>query len=402
MYQLVDFVTKKSVLPHNMVFTGENSPWEVQMDLGKIKDELYINYFKTIPPSLSKYLSLMPIQTGSNFVSLSETATPLVKSKVLGPELGIDLYFKVEGKNPTGSFKDRGSAVDISVAKEMGAKAVILASTGNMAASCACYAAAAHLPCYILVPEGVPMGKLAQVIAFGGHIVQVQGGYNEAAYLAEKIADRMGFYLAGDYAFRVEGQKTAAFEVVEQLFFQSPDLVIVPIGCGTNLAAYAKGFDEYRSLGLISSVPALMGVQAQGAAAVVNSFENHQNTITALNEINTVASAIAVSHPIDGVKALEAIYSTKGRAVSVSDQDMLQARYRLSSEEGLFVESASAATIAALFKTAAAGQLEAKKIVCVLTGDGLKDANVLLQSFEKTPTIEPSEDAFLNFLQERK
>ena len=139
----------------------------------------------------------MPIQDHAQFVSLKEMATPLVKSKRLRKKFGIDLYFKLESKNPTGSFKDRGSAVDLTVAKEMGAKGIVLASTGNMAASCACYAAQAGLPCFVFVPEGVPMGKLAQVIAFGGHIVQVKGSYNDAAKLAEAVAIEKGFYLAG-------------------------------------------------------------------------------------------------------------------------------------------------------------------------------------------------------------
>ena len=207
MYQLVDFQSKAAVSTDDFVFTGIDSPWEVMMDMQRIENNINKAHFSTMAPCLSKYLPLMPIAHPSAFVSLGESATPLVKSKRLAKRLGIDLYFKVEGKNPTGSFKDRGSAVDISVAKSLGAKGVILASTGNMAASCACYAAAAELPCFVLVPEGVPMGKLAQVVAFGGRIVQVKGSYNDAADLAYQLAKKMGFYLAGDYAFRVEGQK---------------------------------------------------------------------------------------------------------------------------------------------------------------------------------------------------
>lgn len=395
MYQFVDFVTKQKVQPQGLIFTGETSPWELLMDLEAIKAKLNLDYFKIAPPGLSKYLPLLPVQNGSEFVSMREMATPLVRSKRLGKALGLDLYFKIEGKNPTGSFKDRGSAVDVSVAKEFAAKAIILASTGNMAASCACYAAAAKLPCFVLVPEGVPVGKLAQVIAFGGHIVQVKGSYNEAARLAESIARKMGFYLAGDYAFRVEGQKTAAFEIVDQLFFQEPEVVIVPIGCGTNIAAYAKGFREYRELGLTEHVPQLIGVQAQGAATVVQSYRQGKTTITPLECVDTIASAIAVPNPIDGVKALDAIYSTKGKAISVTDQEILQAQYLLSTEEALFVESASAAAFAALLKiTAENNEFLNKKVICVLTGDGLKDANVVLKAAIKPPTIYPDEREF--------
>ncbi len=395
MYQIIDFITKKQVLPESLIFTGE-TPWEIRMDMEKVKGRLNLDYFKISPPGLSKYLPLMPIKASSEFVSLREAATPLIKSKVLGKELGIDLYFKVEGKNPTGSFKDRGSAVDISVAREFGAKAIILASTGNMAASCACYAAAARIPCFVLVPEDVPVAKLAQVIAYGGYIVQVKGNYNDAAKLAEDIARKMGFYLAGDYAFRVEGQKTAAFEIVDQLFFQAPDVVIIPMGCGTNITAYMKGFEEYQQLGLIQKIPQMVGVQAQGAAAIVQSFLQDKQTINPLENVETIATAIKVSNPIDGVKALNAIYSTHGCAISVSDQDILKAQYLLSTEEGLFVESSSAATVAVLTTLfSQKDKLSNKKVICVLTGDGLKDVNVILKAAIKPPTIYPDIEEFL-------
>lgn len=395
MYQLIDFITKKPVTPNGFIFTGENSPWEVRMDMDAIKSKLNLDYFKISPPGVSKYLPFMPIKHASQFVSLRELATPLIKSKTLGKRLNLDLYFKVEGKNPTGSFKDRGSAVDLSVAKELGASGIVLASTGNMAASCACYAAAAKMPCFIFVPEGVSPSKLAQVIAFGGRIVQIKGHYNDAARLAEEVAARLGFYLAGDYAFRVEGQKTAAFEIIDQLLFQTPDYVVVPIGCGTNITAYAKGFDEYRQLGLIQNLPKLIGVEAQGAAAVVNSFEKNSRAIEALESADTIASAIAVPNPIDGVKALDAIYATNGFALSVTDQEMLEAQHLLSTEEGLFVESASAATFASLMKAAKQGKSVTGKVVCVLTGDGLKDANVVLRAAIRPATIYPEEKEFM-------
>lgn len=396
MYQLVDFVTKKTVQTHDLVFTGSNSPWEILMDLEAIAAKVNLDYFKIAPPGLSKYLSLMPIAKIAEFVSLREVATPLIKSKNLGKRLGLNLYFKIEAKNPTGSFKDRGSAVEISVAKELGAKAIILASTGNMAASCACYAATAKIPCFVLVPEGVPVAKLAQVIAFGGHIIQIKGNYNDAASLAKAMAIKKGFYLAGDYAFRVEGQKTAAFEMIDQLLFQVPDLVVVPIGCGTNLTAYAKGFDEYYRLGLIHKKPQLMGVQAAGAAAVVNSFQQSRTDIQPLNSVDTIASAIAVPDPIDGIKALAAIYTSNGRAVAVTDEEIMRAQYSLSTEEGLFVESASAATIAAVIKSPPPPQ---HQVVCVLTGDGLKDSNLILKSTNQPPIISANEQEFLQLYQ---
>lgn len=397
MYYLRDFVTKETVNPSNMVFTGETTPWEVVMDLDAIKSKLNLDYFRQTPPNILKYLPLLPITKHAEFISLREAATPLINSRKLGRNLGVDLMLKVEGKNPTGSFKDRGTAVEISVAKEKGAKAIILASTGNMAASCACYAAVAGIPCFIIVPEGVPTGKLSQVLAFGGHIVQVKGTYNDAADLAYKLAEEMGFYLAGDYAFRLEGAKTAAFEIIDQMLFQVPDYLVVPIGCGTNIGGYYKGFMDYYRLGLINRLPRIIGVQAEGARAVVNSFEEKRNDIHILPSISTLASAIAVANPIDGLKALEAINSTNGFAVSVTDNEILAAQHRLAKEEGIFAESSAASTIAGVEKLIAQGKIDAhKKVMCILTGDGLKDPQVVLKAAIKPPTIYPQISEFTN------
>jgi threonine synthase len=181
---------------------------------------------------------------------------------------------------------------------------------------------------------------------------------------------------------------------MDQLFFQAPDIVVVPIGCGTNITAYAKGFAEYYQLGLINKIPKLIGVEASGACAVVNSFEKGEKTITALHSADTLATAIAVPNPIDGIKALDAIYKTQGCAVSVTDQEIMEAQYLLSREEGLFVESASAATLAALIKLKKDRSFENQKIVCILTGDGLKDSNVVLKSAIMPPTIYPDKKEF--------
>jgi len=395
MYKLKDFKTGQEVKTEDFVFAGEKNPWEVEMDMSLVKQKINVDYFTSAEPCLSKYLPLMPIRNPSNFVSLRETATPLVRSKTIAKELDIDLYFKVEGKNPTGSFKDRGSAIDVSVAREIGAKGLILASTGNMAASCSCYAAAAKMPCYIIVPEGVSMSKLAQVISFGGKIIQVKGSYNDAATLAYKIAKSKNFYLAGDYAFRVEGQKTAAFEIVDQMLFQEVDEVIIPVGCGTNITAYLKGFSDYKELGFIKKIPRLAGVQAHGANALVRAFNENSKHVNSLKRADTIASAIAVPYPIDGDKALKAIYTSGGLALDVTDTEMLQAQYLLSTKEGLFVEIACAATIAYLLKLKSQNRLKKnQKYVCILGGDGLKDPNVVLKAAIQPPIIYPNEKEF--------
>lgn len=395
-YKIVNFRTKEEVKPTNLVFTGDNEPWEVLVDSKKIKSQINANYFKKAPPYVSKYLPFLPIDDYANFVSLQEGSSPLMQSSAIGKSIGVDLLYKLEFQNPTGSFKDRGSAVELSVAKEMGVKGIVLASTGNMAASCSCYAAAAQIPCFVFVPEDTPQSKLAQAISYGGQIVQVKGTYGDAAKLAEELAKKLDFYLAGDYAFRVEGQKTAAFELVDQLFYQAPDVVIVPIGCGTNLTAYMKGFREYKELGFIDKIPKIVGVQAHGARAVVESFNKKSSTIEPFSPVETIASAIGIGAPLDGEKALEAIYASEGLAISVTDREMLEAQYRMSTEEGIFVETSCASSVAAAIKLKESGFLDSKKVVCVLTGSGLKDPSTILKIAIRPPTIYPKVEEFLS------
>lgn len=389
LFTLRDFVTKQEVSTDSFVFTGEHNPWEVVVDIEQVRSRINASYFKMAPPFVSKYLPFMPISNYAKFVSLQEGQTPLIRSKSIGEMLNLDLYFKQEGKNPTGSFKDRGSAVELTIARELGVKGISVASTGNMAASCSCYAASADIPCFLFVPEDTPPSKLSQAISYGGRIVQVKGSYNDAARLAVEVAKKFGFYLAGDYAFRIEGQKTAAFEVIDQLFFQVPDLVVVPIGCGTNVTAYYKGFSEYQTLGFIDTMPRIVGVQAEGAASVVNAYRQNARTVEPLKGTKTIASAIAVTYPLDGIKALDAIYASEGSAIAVSDREILEAQYLLSSEEGLFVESSSATTVAALMRMSKVRRFDGQKVVCVLTGDGLKDPSPILKIAIKPPTIYP-------------
>jgi threonine synthase len=394
MHYLADFVTKERVKPKNFIYTGGRVPWEVVIDLEFVKTRLNSDYFRKSPPSNSKYLPFMPLKNFANFISLGEGSTPLIKSKKLGPELGIELYFKLESQNPTGSFKDRGSAVELTIAKELGAKAIAVASLGNMAASCACYAAAAQIPCFVFVPEDAPPSKLTQTISYGGKIVQVKGNYNHAAKLAEEVAAELGFYLAGDYAYRVEGQKTAAFEVADQLYYQVPDAVLVPVGCGTNIAGYAKGFKEYHALGFTDRLPKIYAIQAEGASSVVNAFNKNSKEIEPLSKTNTICSGICVTDPLDGLKALDAVYSTGGGAIAVSDREALEAQYLLSKEEGIFVEASSATPLASVIKSAAT--FKNQRVVLVLTGHGLKDPAPLQSVAIKPPTIYPDVADFLS------
>jgi threonine synthase len=401
MFRLVDYLSRESVSTDSLVFTGDDTPWEVEMDIERIRSLVNHDYFRKSPALLSKYLPFLPIKDWGGFVSLKEGGTPLIQSKRIGPRLGIDLYFKVESKSPTGSFKDRGSAVEVTVARECGAKGIVVASTGNMAASCACYAAAANIPCFVFVPEDVPASKLAQVIAFGGRIVQVKGTYNDAASLAVQAAKELKFYLAGDYAFRVEGAKTAAFEIIDQMYFQPPDVVVVPMGCGTNIASYAKGFAEFKELGFIDNYPKLIGVQAAGAAAIINAFDKGSSEIEALDSVQTIASAIAVPDPLDGAKALNAIRDTEGSALAVTDQDMLEAQYMMSREEGLFVEASGGAVLSALLQYAQENDIRGQKVVLVLCGDGLKDPSTVLKVAIKPPIIDAEISEFISLYESK-
>lgn len=376
MFKLVDFVTGEEVRPSDLIFTGTDHPWEVRMNLSKLKTSFDNKTFKQEATLLSKFHRFLPLPKQASLLHWQESPTPLVKSRYLGEKLNCELYFKLEGKNPTGSFKDRGSMIEMTIAKHHHAKKIVVASTGNMAASCACYAALVNIPCLVFVPSHTPDAKLTQVRAFGGEIHTVDGDYAQAAKAAFHYARTHHCYLAGDYAFRLEGQKTAVFELIDQLHFHMPNQIIVPMGCGTNIAAYYKGMMEYQTLGLIKSLAQLVGVQSEGANPIVKSFSQHLQAVKPSKESHTIASAIAVSHPIDGLKALQALYKTAGLAISVSDRAIKKARRLLAEKEGLFVETASAASVACLFKLYKKNKL-GKKVICILTGEGLKDSQPL-------------------------
>ena len=367
-------------------------PLDVEYDYDFIKSRLNFHALKHTPISASKYLGFYPLSDLSKIVSLNEGGTPLKKSRSIGKKLGLkNLYFKDETSNPTGGFKDRGTLVEIAKAMELNAKAIITASTGNMAASVSAYAAQAGIPAYIVVPEGTPLGKLAQTLAYGARMIQIRGTYTECAKLAEKIAEKYGFYLAGDYVFRGEGQKSQGYEIAEQLFWKAPDYLIAPIGCGTNLAAIYKGFKEFKELGFIDNVPKVIGVQPVGANVVVESFKKKTRRMKEIEKPQTISSAVAVSDPLDGLKILNAIYETGGMAVEVTDEETLEAEKELAETESIFVEPSAALPIAALKKLAKQKKLKADDtIVCVATGNGLKDPITMLKILPSPPSIEPN------------
>jgi threonine synthase len=323
-------------------------------------------------PGIWRFVAGLPFQSGISPVSLGEGGTPLVRLENIGKVLKLDnLYAKNDGQNPTGSFKDRGMSVAVTRAKALGAKALICASTGNTAASLAAYGAKAGVKSVVVVPKrGVASGKLGQAFSYGARVFGVEGSFDDALRLVldlVKLDD--GFYLMNSLnPFRIEGQKVAAFEIYEQLG-AVPDFVVLPVGNAGNISAIWKGFKELRANGIIRSCPKMIGVQAEGAAPLVSAFTSGRK-LKPLKEPRTIASAIKIGNPVSWKKAMRAIEESGGRALTVSDDEIMRARSELGYQEGLLVEAASAAPVAALSKLKLP---KTSSVVCVATGNGLKD-----------------------------
>lgn len=369
-----------------------NSPLEVVLDYELLAERINIPTLKSAPALATKYVDFYPIRDKRRIISLHEGGTPLYKCKNLGKMMGLkNLYVKNESANPTGAFKDRGTMVEITKAIELGKKAVVVASSGNMAASVSAYCANANLPAYVLVPQGTPIGKLSQTLSYGARIIQVRSSYDLAAKLTRKISQEHGFYLAGDYAYRREGQKSQAYEIIEQMNWEVPDKVIVPIGCGTNSSAIWKGFKEYKQLGFIDKLPQIVGVQAKGADPVVNAFQKKLDEVEPILNPSTVCSAICAGDPLDGILVLKALKESKGIAISVEDNASLEAEKLLAKTQSTFVEPAAATPLAALQSMAEQGKIgKDEKIVLVLTGAGLKDPLTALKVLYSPPVVEPT------------
>ena len=378
-------------------------PLAVRYDYTYIRSRLNRYSLKTSPIKALKYLDFYPILNLDLVVSLDEGGTPLYRCHRLAKELGFtQLYIKNEGLNPTGVFKDRGTLVEITKAKEQGAKAICVASTGNMAGSVAAYASIAGLPCYVAVPEGTPIGKMSQALSYGARVLQIRGTYNDAASLAEQMSQRYKFYLAGDYAFRVEGQKSQAFEIVEQLEWQAPSVVIVPMGCGTNIAALWKGFKEFYEMGLISSLPRMIGVQPVGCEPIVAAFNQGRDEIVPVQKPESVASALMAGDPLDGLKALAVLRESGGCALSLTDDEILQAQQQIARQESIFVEPSGAIPVGALMPLLTSGRVRGdESVVCLATGNGLKDPKAALRVLPSPATIDPSMQEVEKFLKLR-
>lgn len=332
--------------------------------------------------SVWKYRELLPVEKEEYIVSLAEGGTGLHHCKRLGRKLGLKkLYVKNEGENPTGSFKDRGMTVAISKARELGKKKVLCASTGNTAASLAAYSARAGMECIVLMPKGkVAGGKMLQVIMHGAKLIQVRGDFDQALEMAMELADKKReFYLMNSInPFRLEGQKTLAFEILDQLGEKVPDVVMLPVGNGGNISAAWKGFSEFQQLKIVKNRPRMIGIQAEKAAPIARAVKNRQSKIRPIHNPQTIATAIRIGSPVNWPKVLSAIRESSGTAETVTDHQILEAQKELATLEGIFVEPASAASIAGLKKLTDEGRVTpSETIVCVTTGHGLKDPSVL-------------------------
>ncbi len=364
----------------------------VEYDLGNLDLNRPMDLRKR-PMGVWRYAAFLPVDS-KKAVSLQEGGTPLYDCQSLASQLGLKrLYVKYEGANPTGSFKDRGMTVGVSKALELGSKVVGCASTGNTSASLAAYAAKGGLKCVVLLPSGkVAAGKLAQAMFYGAKVISIEGNFDDALSVVRQLAKERSLYLLNSInPFRPEGQKTVAFEIIDQLEFEVPDRIILPVGNAANIWAVYKGLKEWKDLGWIDRLPKLTGIQASGSKPIVEAFRKGEKDFVPEEHPETVATAIRIGNPASGKKALRAIYDTDGFATEVSDDQILEAQRRLGRSEGVGVEPASAASIAGLAKLIEEGEVdEDERVVCICTGNLLKDPDTIIKSFGEVLRAKPT------------
>jgi threonine synthase len=317
---------------------------------------------------VEEYRDHLPVSADTPIVTLLEGNTPLIPAPRLGERVGANVFLKYEGLNPTGSFKDRGMTMAMSKAVEEGAKAVVCASTGNTSASAAAYAARAGLTCVVLIPEGhIALGKLAQALIHGARVLQIRGNFDEALQIVRDLGEHAPVTVVNSVnPYRIEGQKTGAFEVVDALG-DAPDVHCIPVGNAGNITAYWKGYREYQDAGRATRLPRMLGFQAAGAAPIV---EGH-----VVEEPETVATAIRIGNPASWYGATAAASESGGSITAVTDEEILEAYRFLAANESVFCEPASAASVAGLLK---ADVPDGATVVCILTGHGLKDPDIAI------------------------
>ncbi|MBN3525675.1 threonine synthase [Paenibacillus apiarius] len=344
---------------------------------------------------LETYKSYLPVNDNTPLLTLHEGNTPLVRAERLSKELGLDLYLKYEGLNPTGSFKDRGMVMAVAKAMEEGSRTIMCASTGNTSAAAAAYAARGGLNCIVLIPNNnIALGKLAQAMIYGAKVIAIEGNFDRALEIVREITAKHPITLVNSVnPYRIEGQKTAAFEVCDQLG-KAPDVLAIPVGNAGNISAYWKGFKEYHAAGKSNQLPKMIGFEAEGAMAIVKGEP--------IREPETIATAIRIGNPASWKTAVEAADQSNGQINYVTDEQILEAYQLLAANEGVFCEPASAASVAGVIKLQREGYFSGgEAVVCVLTGHGLKDPNIAINTAATEPlVVNDSEEAVMEAIRQ--
>ncbi|QHQ75178.1 threonine synthase [Bacillus pumilus] len=342
---------------------------------------------------IEEFQEFLPVNESTPKLTLNEGNTPLIHLSKLSEKLGIELHVKTEGVNPTGSFKDRGMVMAVAKAKEEGNDTVMCASTGNTSAAAAAYAARADMKCIVIIPDGkIAFGKLAQAVMYGAEIIAIDGNFDDALKIVRSICEKSPIALVNSVnPYRIEGQKTAAFEICEQLG-SAPDVLAIPVGNAGNITAYWKGFKEYHEK-KGTGLPVMRGFEAEGAAAIV------RNEV--IEQPETVATAIRIGNPASWKQAVAAADESNGKIDEVTDEEILHAYQLIAREEGVFAEPGSCASIAGVLNQVKSGEIKrGSKVVAVLTGNGLKDPNTAIDISQIKPvTLDADEDQILEHLE---
>ncbi len=341
---------------------------------------------------LETYKEYLPVSEKTPMISLKEGNTPLIRANNLSEELGVNIYVKYEGLNPTGSFKDRGMVMAVAKAVEEGSTSIMCASTGNTSAAAAAYAARCGLTCSVVIPEGnIALGKLAQALIYGAKVIAIQGNFDDALNIVRSITEKNAITLVNSLnPYRIEGQTTGAYEVCDVLG-DAPQYLAIPVGNAGNITAYWRGFRRYQEAGRSKNLPKMIGFQAAGAAPIV-----HDRVV---EHPETVATAIRIGNPASWKSAVEAAKDSRGFIKMVTDEEILAAQRLLAQKEGVFAEPASAASVAGVIKEAKQGLFNKEDtIVCVLTGNGLKDPDTAIKQVSKPYSVPADEAAVLEIV----
>jgi len=366
-------------------------PLDVKYDFHPVNKNTFTNREHTY----WRYFELLPIQHKTNIVSINAGMTPLIKAEKLGKKLGLNnLYIKNDSVNPTFSFKDRPAGIAVSKAKEFDLSAVGCASTGNLASATAAHAAKAELPCYVFAPSDIEHAKIAQALSYGAEFIAVDGTYDDSNRIAAQIGDSKGIGIVNINmrSYYVEGSKTLAFEVAEQLEWQVPDQLIIPVGSGAMLNAICKGFEELQTVSLLSDVSKMHIVAAQpvGCAPIVDAFKKKSNDIVPVENPDTIAKSLAIGDPGDGRYVLKRLQQYNGYAEESNNKEILDAILLLAKTEGVFTEPAGGVSVAVLKKMAEDGKIDKNDTtICYVTGNGLKATESLMEVLQKPQVMQP-------------